>query len=197
MSDELLLLFVGFALTTVAGGVLGYFLQNRSWSRQHEVTLAQAEREAARAVFEELSALMDRRLYRMRRFEDVLVDTMQPPEEVDRLLSEYRAVLYEWNDSLNRNLARVETYFGTAVRTYLEHHVYEGFKALHRRLVRMRSDRAAGGRPEPVTDELQRLSDRIYDLNAAMGALVRAGLVGRHVPPSFTVKESARAARAT
>ncbi len=196
MSNELVLLVVGFALTTVGGGVLGYFLQNRSWSRQHEVTLAHAEREAARAVFEELSALMDRRLYRMRRLEDALADASQPQDEVDRLLLDYRAVLYEWNDSLNRNLARVETYFGTALRTYLERHVYEGFKALHQRLVNMRSERIAGGRPQSVTDELQRLSDRIYDLNAAMGALISGGLVGRHVPPSFTVTESARAARA-
>jgi hypothetical protein len=195
MADELVLLVVGFALTTVAGGVLGYLLQNRSWSRQHEITLAQAEREAALRVFEELSTLMDRRLYRMRRLEGVLSDPAAADDELGSALADYRAVLFEWNDSLNRNLARVETYFGRSVRTYLELHVYEGFKGLHERLMSMRRKRVADSPVASVADALQPLSDRIYDLNAAMGELVRGGRVGRYVPADFTVKESARTTR--
>jgi hypothetical protein len=195
MADEVVLLVVGFALTTVGGGVLGYLLQNRSWSRQHEVTLALAERDAALRVFEELSSLMDARLYRMRRLEDALTHPPASADARELALSQYREVLFRWNDSLNRNLARVETYFGRAVRTYLEVHVYEGFKALHQDLMRIHAGGTADGPAGNVAEALQPLSDRIYDLNAAMGELVRGGRVGRHVPPTFTVNESARAAR--
>ncbi len=189
MADELVFLVVGFVLTTVGGAVLGYLLQNRSWSRQREVTLVQAEREAALRVFEELSTLMDRRLYRMRRLEGVLSDEEAADDELERARADYRAVLFEWNDSLNRSLARVETYFGRSVRVYVELHVYEGFKALHQLLMSMLS--ADGLASASVADILQPLSDRIYDLNAAMGELVRDGLVGRHVPAEFIVKDRA------
>jgi hypothetical protein len=192
MADELVLVVVGFALTTVGGGVLGYLLQNRSWSRQHEVTLEQAQREAALRIFEELSTLMDRRLYRMRRLEGVLSDPEAADDELEKALADYRGVLFEWNDSLNRNLARVETYFGRSVRMYLELHVYEGFKALHQRLMSMRKKRAADSHVASVADALEPLSDRIYDLNAAMGELVRGGLVGSHVPADFRVQEYRR-----
>ena len=194
MADALVLLVVGFALTTVGGGVFAYLLQNRSWARQHEVTLAQAEREAALHVFEELSTLMDRRLYRMRRLEGVLSDTEAADDELHGALADYRVVLFEWNDSLNRNLARVETYFGRSVRVYLELHVYEGFKALHQLLMSMRSRRLRDSPIASAADALQPLSDRIYDLNAAMGELVRGGRVGRDVPAKFRVTEHAREA---
>ena len=60
-------LVVGFLLTTVAGGLLGVYLQRRSWSHQYNVQLAAARRDRAVALFEELSRLLDRRLYRTRR----------------------------------------------------------------------------------------------------------------------------------
>jgi type II secretory pathway component PulJ len=188
MPDELVLIFVGFALTTVGGGMLGYVLQNRAWARQNEVMLAQAERSAALRVFEDVSKLMDRRLYRMLRLEGVLSDPEPADDELERRLADYREVLFEWNDSLNGNLARVETYFGHTVRVYLERYVYEGFKAAHELLMSQRRESAAESEPS-VGGVLQLLSDRIYDLNAAMGELVRGGLVGRHVPEDFTVAE--------
>jgi hypothetical protein len=55
-------LVVGFLLTTVAGGLLGVYLQRRSWSHQYNVQLAAAARDRAVALFEELSRLLDRRL---------------------------------------------------------------------------------------------------------------------------------------
>ncbi|HEV2825170.1 MAG TPA: hypothetical protein VG035_08190, partial [Actinomycetota bacterium] len=59
-------LLVGFLLTTVAGGLLGYFFQRRSWSHQYEVQFRAQERERATKAFEEISRLLDKRLYRLR-----------------------------------------------------------------------------------------------------------------------------------
>ena len=35
MGDQVLLLVIGFALTSVLGGALGFFFQTRSWTHQH------------------------------------------------------------------------------------------------------------------------------------------------------------------
>jgi hypothetical protein len=51
-------LVIGFILTTVVGGALGYFFQTRSWRNQRESELREAERAAAIKVFEELSTLL-------------------------------------------------------------------------------------------------------------------------------------------
>ena len=67
MGQQLLLLVTGFVLTSVLGGLLGYWLQSRSWAHQHDVQRRDEERQHALKTFEEISLLLDRRLYRMRR----------------------------------------------------------------------------------------------------------------------------------
>jgi hypothetical protein len=66
MGDQVFLLVIGFLLTSVAGGVLGLLFQERSWSHQHRAQQLDQQREQAIKVFEEVSSLLDRRLYRMR-----------------------------------------------------------------------------------------------------------------------------------
>src|SRR6185437_4869421 len=67
MGQQLLLLVVGFVLTSVLGGLLGYLLQSRAWAHQHDVQRRDEERQQTLKTFEEISLLLDRRLYRMRR----------------------------------------------------------------------------------------------------------------------------------
>jgi hypothetical protein len=65
LTDQMLTLLLGFALTTVVGGSLGYWFQRRNWEYQNDRTLAEADRAHATDICRELSQLMDRRLYRM------------------------------------------------------------------------------------------------------------------------------------
>src|SRR5262245_8427057 len=99
-------LLVGFLLTTVVGGLLGYFFQLRSWSHQNEVQFREQERERATKAFEEMSRLLDRRLYRLGQLYWGLGGPTEGgrKEDVARRMDEYCAVLYEWNDNINRNL---------------------------------------------------------------------------------------------
>src|SRR5690242_10533672 len=101
--NQYLLLVVGFVLTTVFGGLLGWFIQNRSWDHQNRVTTDQAHQDAAFATFQELSALMDKRLYRMRVLDDLLTDPQTSDKDLHGAREDYRQVRYEWNDNLNRN----------------------------------------------------------------------------------------------
>src|SRR5262249_48773902 len=106
LQSQLILLLLGFVLTTVGGGLLGSYLQNRIWRNQNAARRREAQETAAAAFFDEVSGLLDRRLYRMRR----LTWSLKRETAATRAsggttpeLNEYREVLYEWNDRLNRN----------------------------------------------------------------------------------------------
>ena len=68
LANEIIALVVGFVLTTVLGGWLGAGLQRRTWDHQNEVQLRQDELRRADDVCHSVSTLLDKRLYRMRRF---------------------------------------------------------------------------------------------------------------------------------
>lgn len=177
MRDQLVLLLVGFGLTTVAGGLLGYWLQTRTWHRQEADRLRQAQLQAAALFYEELSRLLDRRLHRMRQLDGRLERDDQA--EVERLLAGYRAVVDDWNENLNRNLALAMSYFGAEVHSALEL-LYEQFaaagSAIERR-VREREQGEAAVIPA-VTDELRELDLAIYDLNRRMLQALQSGSIG-------------------
>jgi hypothetical protein len=165
--SQLLLLVVGFVLTTVVGGLLGYFFQNRAWDHQNRITTEEARRTATFAVFEELSSLMDRRLYRMRVFDSALASDVSA-EEIEAARAEYRLVRYDWNDNLNRNLARVESYFGPEIRSDIELGIYEDFSRLHTQLSRNYERRCNNNRVDSIGPELDAISDRVYQANVQM-----------------------------
>src|SRR5437868_13056518 len=141
MQNQIIILFVGFLLTTVVGGLLGYFFQNRAWKHQNDAKIFDAERAAATKIFEDISSLMDKRLYRMRQLNWKLGSTATEIEIIEGHMNEYRQVLYEWNDNLNRNLALTLRYFGKEIRKDLEGIVYEEFKKIGSLLEKAYSER--------------------------------------------------------
>jgi hypothetical protein len=127
---DLILLVTGFLLTTVVGGIIGSFLQRRSWD--HEFNVQRREREQARAetVFEELSGLLDKRRYRMLRLYWYLKDADQgqgAAKENEQRHKQYVDILYQWNDALNRRLALIESHFSREMREGLDH-IYKEYK---------------------------------------------------------------------
>lgn len=179
MRDQLVLLIVGFALTTVAGGLLGYWLQSRAWRRQEHDRRGQAQLDAAADFYQELSRLLDRRLHRMRQLDGWLNRPNQPGDEIERLLVRYREVIDEWNDSLNRNLALAIRYFGHETHASLED-LYRKFSAAGARIEARARDYRDGGRasPPPVTADLKFLDVLIYDLNLRMIEAIQRGSIG-------------------
>jgi hypothetical protein len=145
MSETLLTVILGFLLTTVVGGYLGYLLQQRSWSHQHRVQAAADRREKATLLFDELSRLLDKRLYRMRRLYWSLTDDRpsQESEEARARMAAYVAVLYEWNDSVNRNLALLQSYFGHQLRAQLDDVIGGRFRDLGADLEHLWKEEAA------------------------------------------------------
>ena len=107
MANALILLVVGFALTTVLGGFLGSWLQQRTWGHQRDAQLREDELRRADSFCQQVSQLLDKRLYRMLRFYYALASDSAAADSsrVRDSIREYNAVLYEWNDCLNLNLA--------------------------------------------------------------------------------------------
>src|SRR5262249_9124075 len=142
------------------------------------------EQEQAARACDEISMLLDKRLYRMKLLWNAARERGASPEStgVDDALRAYREVLVVWNDNLNRLLAVAETYFGPLVRKRLELDLYEDYAAIGRAieyLVRIREKNET-----PVMDvgaprrRLQALSGRIYELNLVMLGLLKDRTVG-------------------
>jgi hypothetical protein len=191
VSDQLLLLLVGFVLTTVAGGFLGYWLQSRAWRRQEYARVSQSEREAARAFFEELSRVFDRRLHRMREL-DAWLSRPRAADEVERSLARYREALDEWNDNLNRMLALAQRYFGQELRDNLDYVLMTRFVELGKRLEeRVREYRNAGeSLSASLTSELDSLANKVYFLNVELIVAIQRGAVGVFHPDVHTERKA-------
>lgn len=188
---------IGFVLTTLVGGWWASRLQERSWDRQNRLRLEEEERERAAEVCRELSALLDKRLYRMRRLYWAIVGHAEG--RVDSALLEarrkdYDDVLYQWNDALNTNLAVVGSHFGEAARTYLDR-LYEHFRRVGNRLeqglqaVRKGEDLSDFKRLDSEFEGLEpgSLNSSVYSLVFTMMSQLREGLVGRGAPDKIPV----------
>ena len=181
MGDQVLLLVLGFILTSVLGGLLGYVFQRRAWSHQFEVQRSASERNAASAALDELSSLLDKRRYRM-----LLVYWQldrEDPEELERRVSDYRTVLEDWNDGLNRRLALVATHFGSDLKRELEG-LYETYREAGLFLDEAIRTKRAGGAPpglERLVEMLEGLNQRNYRFAETGQSLILAGQVGSHM----------------
>ncbi|MEV5889828.1 peptidoglycan-binding domain-containing protein [Nonomuraea fuscirosea] len=202
MGDQLVLLGLGFVLTTVLGGMLGYLFQRRAWAHQYKTQQHEREREQASKIFEEVSSLLDRRLYRMRlvfwaakrRAVGGAADGLAEAREG------YREVLLTWNDNLNRSSALTQAYFGSGARQRLEE-LYEDYAAIGRALDQFMRDlggasarekdesvreSSAGSRRAvripPIGHRLDQLSHQVYLLNLHMLRLLQSGQLGQAAP---------------
>lgn len=180
---DLFLLLVGFFFTSIVGAALGSYFQNRSWDYQERARLMTSEREAATKVFEEVSKLMDRRIYRMRQLNWKVRGSRQETEMQEHMKS-YREVLYEWNDSLNRNRALVKRYFGSAIESELTNNTHDKFKQVGRLLESYFAGRDT--RDDTMYDRidsgLEELEHSVYNLNLKMITSIQRGEVGAFHP---------------
>lgn len=111
---EISLLTWGFFLTGIIGALITFELQAVSWRYQNNSAKLEKELSTASSIFEHVSTATDRRIYRMDKLDRWMLDDTDE-EMVNKLMREYRSVLYEWNDSYNKNKALVNLYFGDGI----------------------------------------------------------------------------------
>ena len=167
---------VGFLLTSVLGGALGLIFQERSWRHQHDIQLRDLERDRASQVFEEVSRLLDKRLYRLEQVYWHLQDDLR-----DVKMDDYREILYEWNDGINRILALTLQYFGNEMRHRLDYQIGHEFVDLGRgveRLWKTPSMSTDSSSSTLISTRLRTLHELVYTFNLDMLRPLQAGSVG-------------------
>jgi hypothetical protein len=113
--EKVILLVIGFALTTAVGGFLSDRFRRENARTEFEIAAMQSDIGRSVQVFENISQLMDKRLFRMRRLHDVFNGNIGADEYPQRF-SDYRNVLIEWNDNVNRYRALYVVSFNPVAR---------------------------------------------------------------------------------
>jgi len=174
LSDKLTLLLVGFVLTTILGGLLGALLQHRSWRYKWDTENSEKVISTSRELFQEISRLMDRRLYRVYQFYVWSKRGSEP--ELKASLENYRAALADCNDNINRHLAMLQIYFGQNIREKFDFEV--GHKFVHvGELVEdyyRRSDKDDKALERSIENEISDLRGEVYNYN-----LILLGEIGK------------------
>lgn len=189
--STLIPIVVGFLLTSVLGGLLGSWLQQRTWDHQRKATLTDRELEAADSVCQNISKLLDKRIYRMLRLYYALrsakgSDSADAKEVAKSRLQDYDSLLYEWNDQLNLNLALIGSYFGQAARDWLHYEVFElcqtvgsELEVFYRHVI---NDAPLTANVDDIESHLSILNEQVYRLGVFMMTQLRGGYVGRSAP---------------
>lgn len=178
-------LVAGLITVLVAGSVgafLTYRYEVKRVEREHALASQRAdierqakltESEVARSfeVFDHISRLLDRRLYRtMRRVWGH--KNKVSGEEMEKRNNAYREVLYEWNENLNRNLSLTQRYFGEGMRKVFENYINRDFVCLQELLDKDKPDLA-------VTEKkLYETNKYVYAFNVEMLARIQERRVG-------------------
>ncbi|MGH7459920.1 MAG: hypothetical protein ACREMA_02685 [Longimicrobiales bacterium] len=175
--NDLALLIIGFLLTTV----VGWILQHRSWSHQHELQQLEADRKTAEAVVSELSVRLDTRVRRMRQLAAAYRGTTSL-SDIEQRWTDYGTALDDWNFTLNRSLRLVDRYFGAQRRNELEKEIQPALINAGRDLDALRGTSPADGRRRAlaIAQQLDELNHRYYQfLDDLMLQLAEGAVVGR------------------
>ena len=128
--QELVLLLIGFLLTSVVGGGIGERFQRRSWEHEHLVQQCEAEQDRREKGFADIRDLMDMRLLRMRELAWKLEGAHQLSEVAEERQKNLEA-RDEWAMKLNSNLDFTENYLGEEARNTLQGEIGDGFRKIH------------------------------------------------------------------
>jgi len=105
MNEKIWLLILGFVLTTVLGGVLGYLLKQRSWQIETEHSFHKTRYEEGVKFLDGLSDQTGRRFFLLQRYLWAIEEGDK--KKVFDLEKEYFASVLEWNSSFWRNRNRI------------------------------------------------------------------------------------------
>lgn len=125
-----------FLLTTILGSVITFVLKKSEFYYQHKQYLIESEKAKAEKCFEEISTLLDTRMYKMRKI-FWAYEVNKPKNEIDSLWRNYSKFLQEWNNNLNKNSALVARYFGKSKRNDFEA-IHGGFRTAEKLLENLR-----------------------------------------------------------
>ena len=178
---DVAMLFLGFGLTTLLGTCITSSWQEHAAERQSKANLIEAQRTQATAIYEDVSRLMDKRLYRWRLL-FWAVERGDSLVSIARERAAYREALEEWNTSLNRNQAMLCRYFGfNAGNKFLQ--VSNEFRTLQDGITaQLRAARVDSTSLRLLDSQADALNREIFGFNNDLVEKVRTGTVGVAIP---------------
>jgi hypothetical protein len=168
INPQIMKLMVGFLLTTLCGGFLGFIFQRRHARYQCLQNRAEKEMETCQAVFEEVSRLLDKRLYRTRQ----LLHFLNSQDAKEQKLAEYIEVVTQWNENINRILALIEFSFGRPVRDSLDYDVGTAFVNTGKLLEDSIRNKTQIDSAD-ITQRLDTIAAQVYQFNMKMLVLIK------------------------
>jgi type II secretory pathway pseudopilin PulG len=171
--QEVVLLVLGFGLTTLVGGFLADRVQRRTWLQQHQIQTCETEQQARTQGFAQLSDRMDTRLLRMRELAWAL-EHAKILKEVDTERKLNREVRDEWSSRVNSSLAFTEVYFGENSLNTLNAldqefgQIFESFNPIFN-----------SGKPDPeaakqIETAIDRFNPKVYAFDLSMEQAIQA-----------------------
>ena len=105
--NDLAQLLITFFLTSILGGLFGYYLNRAAFKRQARLDLRKQRYQEGIAFLDALSSHDDRRFFMLQRLLRAVDE--QQPERLSRIETEYFQTVLDWNTALrsHRNKARL------------------------------------------------------------------------------------------
>lgn len=111
-SQKLLLLVATFLLSTLLGGLLGYYFQARTNSRNYKNSLIESERKAAKDIFEDIITGIDERIYYAQIVNDAHLFNEHKKGISPEKWNNYVKAMDKWNININKRFQLMLFYFG-------------------------------------------------------------------------------------
>lgn len=168
MFANIIPVIVTFILTGIVGNRLVNLWQHRNWLNQQKFLSIEKEYTALNELFDELTTLSGKRLYRMRRF---LVATLHDDEKtLEDRRKEYDEALTAWNDKLNSFFIRLTFYARYDMALRLERIIQANFTLAGSRieaLARKRKENNSVLKHEiaPVEKQLNNIQGLLFEFN--------------------------------
>tara|TARA_R110002051_G_C8678423_1_gene491415 strand:+ start:129 stop:737 length:609 start_codon:yes stop_codon:yes gene_type:complete len=149
---------VSFVLITVAGSIIGYFLQKNLFNHQKTRDSIERSYNERRDVFDKLSIILDRRIYQYRQI--VYGWWRNDPDWVEREFSALRNILFEWNGQINSIYGKVQIFFGPSLRNELEIGVGTQMRKVQRLLEEKKRGQAGAKSSNDIWKEIDILNGK-------------------------------------
>jgi hypothetical protein len=167
MASTLISLFVGFILTGIVGTWLSQRWQHRSWINQQQILGEEKAYNDLTAVWDELTALSAKRLWRTRRLLFAVKGT--DLEKAKSRLGDYDSIVSDWNEKVTSLSVRL-TLFATWHLTKRLEELQTPFVDIGAELERAFRTRMSGNIVQPrdlrrLENRMKLLSHEVFEFN--------------------------------
>ena len=161
--------FIIMLFTTGIGALIGYGIQNRHWKNQFKRIRIKQKLEDTRSIYDQISPLLDKRLYASRRLLYAFKDKERKLEDKSKkMFEQYNYILYEWNNVLNRNITQIESYFGNMNRKFFENRLCADLTWVGILLRRYYFNLEGKISLEKIEQSINLTNERVYKMNKEM-----------------------------